>query len=182
MDMRHVVAAALVGALAGALATAGLERDGEPAAPGPHVALLSAGRGAALGPDDAPIGGIRVTVETGVANGAGTHRPVLLWLDNAAHELGDGRAAEAFAPGARHTTTLSGPGLPRTLGALRQASLVLALSLGDAAIGASWYCERALVEVRLEGEETFAPYVERTDVAWLSMGEPPRKSPLFALQ
>ncbi len=182
MTVWHVVGGALAGMAIGALLAGVVQRSDDADPSGRQDGRLAAQRGAALGPDDARIGGIRVTLETGSVNGAGTHRPVLLWLDNEEHELGDGRPSEAFAAGARHTTILSGPGLPRTLGALRQSSLVLALSLGDAAIGASWYCERALVEVRLEGEASFSPYLDRSQIAWLSMGEPPRRSPLFALQ
>lgn len=39
-------------------------------------AFLSSERGAEPGPDDAGIGAVRVTVETGTVNGAGTHNPV----------------------------------------------------------------------------------------------------------
>ncbi len=144
------------------------------------TAFLSSERGAALGPDDTRIGGIRVVLETGVANGAGTTRPVLLWLNNRRFALGT--PEEALDPGERSTTVLGGAGLPRTLGELRRSSLVLALELGDAAIGASWYCARAAVEVRLEGSEEYRRYLDRPEVGWLSMGEPPRKSPLYALQ
>jgi len=36
--------------------------------------------------------------------------------------------------------------------------------------------------VRLEGRETYEPYLERLDVGWLSLNQPPRRSPAYALQ
>jgi hypothetical protein len=73
-------------------------------------------------------------------------------------------------------------GLPASLGALRRASILLTVDLGRAAAATSWYCERARVEVRLEGSEAWVPYLERRDVGWLSLDEPPRRSPAYALQ
>jgi hypothetical protein len=75
-----------------------------------------------------------------------------------------------------------GPGLPRTLGDLRNASIVLTLHLDRAEIGASWYCERSAIEVRLEGAEDFHVYLEARSIGWLSQDEPPRRSTSYALQ
>lgn len=137
--------------------------------------------GAQLGDDSSRIGGIRVAVTTGRVNGAGTDNAVIAWFDNVPFELSDDPAS-AFTPGSRTSSVLSGPGLPRTLGELRRASVVLSLHLNHAEIGASWYCESASVEVRLEGSESYTPYLTAVDVGWLSQDEPPRRSPAYALQ
>ncbi len=152
--------------------------DGLPARLAPSV---TSDRGADLGPDDASIGAVRVSVDTGIANGAGTDNPVLVWINNQRYEITDD-PARAFEPGGTVAGMLLGPGLPRTLGELRRSSIVLALDLGRAEIAASWYCDRAAVEVRLEGEEAYRPYLESRDVGWLSLDEPPRRAPAYALQ
>lgn len=138
-------------------------------------------RGAMLGPDDAPIAEIRVSLETGTANGAGSDNPVLIWIDNQRYKISN-EPMQAFAPGVTSVATLMGPGLPRTLGGLRNASIVLTLHLDRAEIGASWYCERAAIEVRLEGSEDYQTYLEVREVGWLSQDEPPRRSTAYALQ
>ena len=186
MIARPLVAAAAVGVLCGAVATlAALRGCGAGTslvAGAPGIAgSPSRERGAELGPDDAEIAEIRVSVETGTANGAGSQNPVRIWLDNRPFELSDAPERD-FAPGRAVTTTLMGAGLPRTLGELRRASIVLALQLGRAAIAASWYCARAAIEVRLEGSKDAVRYLEVRDVGWLSQDEPPRRSPSFALQ
>lgn len=138
-------------------------------------------RAPALGPDDALIDEIRVTVRTGTVNGAGTQDPVLVWFDNRPHELSR-QPANDFAPGHTASASLLGRGVPRTLGELRRASIVLALHLDRAEIAASWYCERALVEVKLEGADGYETYLESADVGWLSQDEPPRRAAFYALQ
>ena len=142
---------------------------------------LARERAPELGPDHTRIGRIRLTVETGTANGAGTDRAVLVWLDRQRHALGSPHEG-AFSPGATATAILTGPGLPRTLGELRRASIVLALDLGRASIGASWHCRRARIEVRLEGSEEWLEYLTSQEVGWLSQDEPPRRSSAYALQ
>lgn len=144
-------------------------------------APFASDRAPELGSDETPIGSLRITVETGVRNGAGTDRPILAWLDNARSALTDAPET-AFASGKTVSAVLRGPSVPRTLGDLRRASIVLALDLSRAAIDVSWYCERALVEVRLEGSEEYRTYLDRRDVGWLSQNELPRRSPAYALQ
>ena len=181
---RRLVAAAVLGALVGASASLlvqhgcgvlRLRGEGGSAGPPPRE------RGALLGADDAPIAEIRVSLETGTANGAGSDNPVLIWIDNQRYKVSR-QPTQAFAPGVTIVETLMGPGLPRTLGALRNASIVLTLHLDRAEIGASWYCERVAIEVRLEGAEDYQTYLEAREVGWLSQDEPPRRSTAYALQ
>lgn len=138
-------------------------------------------RGAELGDDDAEIEEIRVTVETGTVNGAGTDKPVLVWFDNQPHKLSR-NPSTAFLSGRTTSANLRGAGVPRTLGELRRASILLTLHLQRAEIAASWYCERAAVEVLLEGAGEHTVYLESRKVGWLSQDEPPRRSPAYALQ
>jgi len=177
----RLLAAAALGAVFGATATLWAVRSDEPAAPRSGAAAPVEARAPDLGPEDAAIGALRVTVDTGSVNGAGTDRPVLLWLDNRPHALSDAPRGD-FAPGATATATLRGSGVPVTLGALRRASILLTVDLGRSAIATSWYCARAALEVRLEGSAAWVPYLERRDVGWLSLDEPPRRSPAYALQ
>ena len=181
---RGLVAAAVAGLLVGASASL-LVQHGFSVRRA-HDAGGSAGRpprerGALLGPDDAPIAEIRVSLETGTANGAGSDNPVLIWIDNQRYRVST-EPRQAFAPGVTSVATLMGPGLPRTLGGLRNASIVLTLHLDRAEIGASWYCERAAIEVRLEGTEDFQTYLDARGIGWLSQDEPPRRSTAYALQ
>lgn len=145
------------------------------------TATLSRERGVDLGPDGARISAIRVAVATGTVNGAGTDNPVLIWFGDRSHELAE-EPARAFTPGESVSATLIGGGVPETVGELRRSSILLTLHLGRAAIAASWYCDRVSIEVRLEGETDYRPYLERRDVGWLSLDEPPRRSPAFAPQ
>lgn len=183
--MRRIVVAVLLGAVGGSLLTFALlslgERGVGDGVPSERVAPPSEERRPALGPDEAEIGSIRVTVETGTVNGAGTDNPVVIWFDNQGHKLSD-EPARAFVPGSRVSATLSGSGVPKTLGELRRTSIVITLQLNRAEIAASWYCERARIEVRLEGQEGYATYLESGSVGWLSQDEPPRRSPAYALQ
>jgi hypothetical protein len=180
---RRLIAAAAVGAIAGvsvtllALRGCGIPRSFEAGLAGSPPSE----RGAELGPDDSRIAEIRVTLETGTANGAGSDNPALLWIDNRRYKV-TAEAAHTLAPGTTSTATLMGPGLPRTLGDLRNASIVLTLHLDRAEIGASWYCERSAIEVRLEGAEDFHVYLEARSIGWLSQDEPPRRSTSYALQ
>jgi len=183
---RPLVAAAAVGALCGVAATLAAVRTcgaGSAFAPGASAAAAapSRERGAELGPDDAEIAEILASVETGTANGAGSQNAVRIWIDHRPFELSDAPERD-FAPGRAITTSLLGSGLPRTLGELRRASIVLTLKLDRAEIAASWYCARATIGVRLEGSEEAVPYLEVRDVGWLSQDEPPRRSTQFALQ
>lgn len=134
-----------------------------------------------LGRDDTPLASIRVTLDTGTRNGAGTDNDVVLWIDNRRHGVSS-QPAEDLAAGRSVSATFRGSSIPRTLGELRRASLVLTLQIERADIASSWYCERVLLEVRPEGAEEFATYLERRDVGWLSQDEPPRRSNAFALQ
>jgi hypothetical protein len=186
VSSRRIAAAAALGALAGAVATLVAVRACEvgssrgtraPGLAGSPEAL----RGAKLGPDDAEIAEIRVSVETGTVNGAGSQNPVLIWLDNRPFRLSDAPERD-FAPGKVVTATLMGGGVPRSLGELRRASILMTLHLDRAEIAASWYCSRVAIELRLEGSEDTVPYLEVRDVGWLSQDEPPRRSPAFGLQ
>jgi len=120
-------------------------------------------------------------VKTGVVNGAGTLKPILAWFDNQPFVLSRD-AQQDFAPGVQTSAVLSGPGLPRTLGALRAASILLTVQLDRAEMGVSWYCDSASVEVRLEGSDDYRLYLSDTGVGWLSQDEPPRRSTAYALQ
>ena len=148
-----------------------------------HVvkSAVSLDAGAALGPDAAAIGSIRVTVDTGVRNGAGTTNPILVWFENRPYSLADD-PLQAFRPGQSISAVLTGSAIPRTLGALRRSSILLTMHLDRAQITASWFCDRALIEVRLQGSEEYAPYLEDRGVGWLSLDEPPRRSTAYALQ
>lgn len=159
-------------------------RGGEPESgpsPGCGGACLALERVPALGPDDALIDELRVTLRTGTLNGAGTQHAVQIWFDNRPQQLSRQPTVD-FAPGHSVSASLLGRGVPRTLGELRRASIVLALRLDRAEISASWYCEHALVEVKLEGGEGYQTYIESDGVGWLSQDEPPRRSPFYALQ
>jgi hypothetical protein len=138
-------------------------------------------RGADLGADDAVIDEIRVTLETGTVNGAGTDNQVLIWFDNREHRIARDPTT-AFAPDSVATKILIGKDVPGTLGALRRASIVLTLRLARAEIAVSWFCRRALIEVKLRGSDAFEPYLEDREVGWLSQDEPPRRSIAYALQ
>jgi len=152
-----------------------------PARPPAPAANRVSGNLAELGPDTAAIGNIRITVKTGVVNGAGTLKPILAWFDNQPFVLSRD-AQQDFAPGVQTSAVLSGPGLPRTLGALRAASILLTVQLDRAEMGVSWYCDSASVEVRLEGSDDYRLYLSDTGVGWLSQDEPPRRSTAYALQ
>jgi hypothetical protein len=138
-------------------------------------------RAPALGPDGTLIDEIRVTVRTGTVNGAGTQDAVKIWFDNRPQQLSR-QPTRDFAAGATVSATLLGRGVPRTLGELRRASIVLALQLNRAEIGASWYCDRVSLEVKLAGADGYDTYLESDDVGWLSQDEPPRRSSFYALQ
>lgn len=172
-------AAVVLACLALALAAASCSRD---AAERAAVSGDFAGeRGAGLGPDDRVIDAIRVAVETGRANGAGTQNPVLVWFNNRGYRIS--RApVEDFAPGTRAVVILHQEDLPHTLGELRRSSILLTLHLTRAAIASSWYCERATVEVKLADASDFQTYLNREAIGWLSQDEPPRRSPAYALQ
>ena len=134
-----------------ALGFAGASCSTEPLAPDRQAADgFTAERGVGLGPDPTPIESLRVAVETGEVNGAGTQNPVLVWFDNRSHRLSRQPTAD-FAPGERVVATLYSEDLPATLGELRRASILLTLHLTRAAIASSWYCQAASVEVLLEG-------------------------------
>lgn len=170
--------ALLAGAVTGLAGCGGGEDPARGATPVSHVPLA---RTPELGADNAVVGAIRITLRTGTVNGAGTDNPVLVWFDNQRQEISRAPVQD-FAPGASVEAVLTGTGLPRTLGALRRSSIVLTLHLDRASIGASWYCDLARVEVRLEGEEDYDRYLEVRDLGWLSQAEPPRRSPAYALQ
>ena len=146
-------------------------------------ALVSGGRSAAseLGAPEREIGSIRVTVETGRRNGAGTDNAILVWFDNRRARISP-PAERALAPGESESIVLSGDVIPQTLGALTNASILLTLDLGRAEIAASWYCAQALVEVRFAGSEEYVRYLEASEIGWLSQDEPPRRSTAYALQ
>ena len=181
MKSRSIRALARALVIAGVCAVGCSPQDqARPIDPWPAT-FLSDERAPELGADETPIGSLRVSVATGTVNGAGTDNPVLVWFDNQRHELGEDPAA-AFARGQEASAVLRGPGLPRTLGELRRTSILLTLHINRAEIGASWFCDRVRVEVRLEGEGNYTTYLERSDVGWLSQDEPPRRSTAYAIQ
>lgn len=188
MDARSTLVGAASGLLVGVVATlvsvslAGTDggpRDDRDGADTAGAVPIDA-RGPELGDDANEIGGVRVTVETSGANGAGSTNPIVVWFDNRGSRLADDPLA-AFAAGHETTAVLTSK-IPRTVGELRSASIVLTMALERGAISASWKCRRARVEVRLVGEERYRPYLDRDDVGWLSLDEPPRRSLAFALQ
>lgn len=154
-----------------------VDRGGE----GESGHTLAGERAPDLGPDDTPVQELRVTVETGTVNGAGTENPIVVWFGERRYELSQAPTRD-FEPGRRTVLTLAGSRVPRTLGALRRSSILLTLQLNRAQMAASWYCSYASIEVLLEGRDDFATYLEKRDVGWLSQDEPPRRSPAFALQ
>jgi hypothetical protein len=180
MELRRQLPSAAIGLLLGIVATLAVTHSGQLGGHGGGEGG-GAARTPALGPDDARIEEIRIQLETGTANGAGTDKPVLVWIGNHRHKLSRNPARD-FAPGTGVTATLRGGDLPRTLGALRRASIVLALDLGSSAIASSWNCASARIDVRLADSDAFETYLENRDVGWLSLDEPPRRPPAFALQ
>jgi hypothetical protein len=182
-NLRDRVDSAPVRRLLLAIGLLALACGGDGAGPGgsPDGSGESFGRGAGLGPDGTRIEDVRVTLETGTLNGAGTDNNIALWFDNQRMRL-TSTPGSAFAAGGTLTTTLAGEHVPRNLGELRRASIVLTMDLARASIASSWFCEDAKIEVRLEGDEDFRTYLDDGEVGWLSQDEPPRRSTAYALQ